>query len=101
MRQILLSGHLGGGRLLADGIRSPALLAAGMALGAADHTRAAERLFDAIVDQAQRAESWAVLAAARGQRGLERYRRGGLYEATVRSALRARRLERPTVGDIG
>jgi DNA-binding CsgD family transcriptional regulator len=72
---------LGGGRLLADGIRSPALMAAGMALGAANHTQAAERLFDAIVDQAQRTGSWAVLAAARGQRGLERYRRGGLYEA--------------------
>ncbi len=72
---------LGGGRLVAEGIRSPALLAAGMALGAAGQTQAAERLFGAIVDRAQGAESWAVLAAARGQRGLERYRRGGLYEA--------------------
>ena len=72
---------LAGGHLLADGAGSPALVAAGVALGTAGRTREAERLFGAIIEQAQRTNSRAALATARGQRGVERYRRGGLHEA--------------------
>ncbi len=72
---------LASGQLLADGVGSPALVAAGVALGTAGRTQEAERLFGTIIEQAQRTNSRAVLATARGQRGVERYRRGGLYEA--------------------
>jgi DNA-binding CsgD family transcriptional regulator len=69
---------LAGGRLLADGIDSPALLAAAMALGASGRTEAAESLFGTIAGCARLSDSRPVLAAASGRRGVERYRRGAL-----------------------
>lgn len=72
---------LSNGRLLADGIGSPQLFAAGIALGLAGRAEAAEQLFGQIVERAERGESPAVLCAARGQLGVELYRRGALPQA--------------------
>jgi DNA-binding CsgD family transcriptional regulator len=69
---------LAGGHLLAESVRSPALLAAGMALGAAGRTDQAEWLFGTVAERARWSDSVAVRAAALGQRGVERFRRGAL-----------------------
>lgn len=72
---------VGDGRLISDDIRSPALMAAGVALGLAGETAAAERLFSRIMPCARRMRSFAVFSAACAQRGIERYRRGALGDA--------------------
>jgi DNA-binding CsgD family transcriptional regulator len=72
---------LEGGHLLHDGARSPALLAAGLVLGLAGRTEAAEELFGELLGRAQATQCFATFAAACGQRGVERYRRGALAEA--------------------
>jgi DNA-binding CsgD family transcriptional regulator len=72
---------LEGGRLLAAGVRSPVPLAVGMVLGLAGHTEAAEEHFSEIISRALETRSFAVLAAAFGQRGTERFRRGELPAA--------------------
>jgi DNA-binding CsgD family transcriptional regulator len=72
---------LAGGQLLAQGIRSPEPLAAVTVLGLAGRPDSALPTLDAIIAQAERTGSFAVLAAARGQRGGERLRRGSLIDA--------------------
>jgi DNA-binding CsgD family transcriptional regulator len=79
----LAARALEGGHLLAAGVRSPALLAAGIALGLAGHTREAEDVFGAIAEHSRRTQSFAMLAASCGQRGVERYRRGALRAASA------------------
>jgi DNA-binding CsgD family transcriptional regulator len=72
---------LDGGHLLAAGVRSPVLLAAGIVLGLAGRAEAAEELFSEMISRALETESFAVLAAVCGQRGIERFRRGELPDA--------------------
>ena len=72
---------LSGGHLLADGARSQELFLVAVVLGLAGRTRIAERVLDEIIDDAAHRSSCAVLAAACGQRGLLRYRRGAVTEA--------------------
>ena len=85
-------------------MRSPALQAAGLVLGLAGHTSAAEELFGQIAHRAHRTGAWAAFSAACAQRGVERYRRGALAEAmqdlrTARDA--ARRQPWETMVDDG
>jgi DNA-binding CsgD family transcriptional regulator len=81
------------GRLIDDDIRSPALMAAGIALGLAGETAAAEGLFSRILPCARAMRSHAVFSAACAQRGIERYHRGALGEAMadLQEALHATR----------
>jgi DNA-binding CsgD family transcriptional regulator len=72
---------LANGHLPADGLGSPELFAAGIALGLAGRTETSVKLFGDIARRAQRADSRAVLCAALGQRGVEHYRRGALMHA--------------------
>jgi DNA-binding NarL/FixJ family response regulator len=72
---------LDGGQLLSRGIRSPAPFAAGIALGAAGHTRAASDLFSDVGERALKTRSFAVFSAARAQRGIQRYHEGRLGTA--------------------
>ena len=89
----LAARALQGGHLRHDGARSPALLAAGLVLGLAGRTRAAEELFGEMLRRAQGTQCFATFSATCGQRGVERYRRGALAEATedLQAALDAAR----------
>src|SRR5690242_1039441 len=63
----LVNRALAGGWLLADGLDSPLLFAAGIALGLAGCSDEAERLFGQIAARAKQASSAAVVCAAFGQ----------------------------------
>jgi DNA-binding CsgD family transcriptional regulator/tetratricopeptide (TPR) repeat protein len=80
---------LAGGRLLDDGVESVPLFAAGIVLGAADRSQAAERLFGEIALRAREEGTALAYAQAMLRRGEERLRQGALYEALqdVRAAL--------------
>jgi DNA-binding CsgD family transcriptional regulator len=77
----LAARALSGGLLLAEGVRSTALFAAGTVLGLTGRLDQAEALFGQIAEQARRTRSLAAFAASCAQRGVERYRRGALAEA--------------------
>jgi DNA-binding CsgD family transcriptional regulator len=80
---------LHGDRLFGEGVGSPAVLAAGLVLGLAGRTEAAETLFGRVLNRARATSSYAVCSAASAQRGVERFRRGALAEAMedLRAAL--------------
>ncbi len=77
----LATRALQGGFLHDDGVGSPALQAAGLTLGLAGHTDAAEELFAGILARAGLTGSFATFSVASAQRGVERYRRGALVDA--------------------
>jgi DNA-binding CsgD family transcriptional regulator len=72
---------LAGGQLLAEGVESIPLFTAGIVLGLAERSAAAEQLFGEIADRAWLVGSSLAYSAARVHRGMERLRRGALYEA--------------------
>ena len=84
---------LRGDHLFTDAEGSTSLFGAGLALGLAGHTGAAEQLFHTLAERARSTRSWATFCAAVAQRGIERWRRGALPDAMddLRAALDAAR----------